>query len=134
MPSVDLFEVGSGVTVVCSSSNTQDTCPSQCCWCVEAGLCADTWHECSLGPPSQWGSFVLSVVVFTLLLLPCICNLLPKRMRAHADRSGSGRSAQEMTGVYESYESGSGEAEPASHPSGAAVPASPEGQRLLDDP
>ena len=138
MATMPTFELGSG-SDTCSDATRQTDCPSQCCWCVEASVCAPSWQECQIAPLVS-GSILPSVILFGVLV--AACTYLAYRPSvlgrvAAAAAAGSSSSSHEAR-AYASYESAEpedgGENGALPHAPAASGPptSAPEGQRLLD--
>ena len=106
---------------VCSTSDSQATCPSQCLWCVEAGRCAASWKTCELPAEEPGAGSTLLIVLIAALLC---CGLAATRRNAGASHveDGTDSGAYQLTNRV-------GDAQRSLGP--ALLVEQPEGQRLL---
>ena len=119
-------EAGSGAEV-CAAVTSQPACPSQCCWCVEAQLCAPTWRECQL-PPGDGAVALLAMMAFGV----CALAIIARHRSWHSLRQLlAAPTANHEPRAYESYEQDEDAMVHAAPAVSGTSQLQPEGQRLL---
>ena len=119
-------ETGSG-SDICSALTTQDECPYQCIWCVEARICAAQLQECVDNMPvaqadDSWWPMI------ELLLVMCVLALAFTRPWQRPSRAPAiGGDAVDGG----EYQLGGAAADDGAKPSGTAMEL--ESQTLLQD-
>lgn len=116
-------EFGSGEPV-CSTSDSQASCPSQCVWCVEVERCAASWKTCAL--PAEEPSAGSTLLLLLVAALLC-CGFAASRRSAGAPLAAE-------DGAEDSYQlTRLGIADEQSTIGPSVLAEQPEGRRLLSD-